>query len=686
MRQSTWIRASTAGVGLLLALVSHAYVISERSPGKPYFLDSPNAVTFVVHSGTRAGQANLNGEEVITTASAPTAAILSAMNRWSSITDSLLQFSTPTLVESASHSVNSQNLITFADTPSNRSVVFGAVAVTQVISDLDGMLVDTDIIFNPSFPFSTTLEDGTFDIEGTLVHELGHALGLSHSGSVSSTMFASTARASADLRTLADDDSAFARATYPAPGIPAGGTLIVDTQFSTGSTARGILVTAIDQSSNTLFSTHSDNNGRAVFAGMPAGTYTLYTEPANGPAHPGQFSQFGIRAAIGTAISGGPNAPQPFVVQAFFESFATLTVNGGPDIFNIEGAGGAEPGAMITSDFGLIVNPGKDYFVELYGAGLDDPALSLSSISFIGTGVSTSGPFERSEITLSDDTVRPLVRFNISIAEDAPIGSASVLLRLGDELSIFTGFLEVENPTPLPIFSSAGITSAASFAAGTISPGEIISIFGENLGPTDAAPAFFDPLSSGLSEQLDGISVLIDSRPAPLFFASPGQLNVQAPFELQTGSVVAVRVLRDDVSSAEVFVLVGPTSPGLFTIPDSPRAVALNEDGSINSLSKPADRGSILVLYATGLGGIAPTLPTGQPAPLSQLHHATADVVVTIGGQDAVVHFAGLAPGFVGLMQINVEVPANSPVGDTVAVRLLASGIASQQGTTVSIR
>lgn len=686
MSRVGWSARISIGLALILVVCAQAYVHGERSPGTPYLLENPRNVPFVVHAGTRAGLTNIDGEEIIALDSSPTAAILAALDRWSSITGSILRFDAPTAVESDSVQADSQSLITFADTPANRAITSGAVAVTQLVSTVNGVLTDTDIVFNPAFVFSTTLRPGTFDIEGTLVHELGHAIGMSHSGAVSSTMFAFTTRGSADLRSLATDDAAFARATYPPAGAPNLGSLIVDTRFANGQSARGVLVTAISRSTNTLFSSLSDTTGRAVMRGMPSGDYIIYAEPANGPANPSHFSQRFVQASIATTIAGGPDFPTTFFVQPFFETAATLTLRSGSDLLNIEGAGAAEEGSSVESDFGAIVKPGGNYFVELYGAGLGDPSVSLSSISFLGSGASILGPLERFEVEFLDGSVLPLLRFPITVAPSAPTGSLSVMVRLGDELAIFTALLEIQEPTPTPTFTSNGVVNAASFETGSISPGSIISIFGEELGSPETGIGVFDPLSGGLIEILQGVSVSVDGRPAPLFFVGPGQINAQAPAELQPGRTVVVRVLRGDARSTEALVPVTATSPGLFVIPESNRVIAINQDGTLNGPADAAERSSIVTLYATGMGAVDSNQSTGQPAPLVPLHHVVAPVVATIGGQNAPIHFAGLAPGFVGLVQINVEVPANAPVGAEVAVRLLASGITSQQATTLSIR
>jgi uncharacterized protein (TIGR03437 family) len=681
-----WSARGAAALGIAAAICAQAYVQSGRGPNTPYFVGDPSRVKYFVNSQTQAGLKNLSGDTVIATDSSPTAAILGALDRWNAVSDSTLHFDSPASVATASGVTDGQSVITFVDTPSNRWISAGAVAVTKLISTSQGALTDTDIIFNPLFEFSTTLQPDTFDIEGTLVHELGHAIGMGHAGSASSTMFATTARGSADLRTLTDDDISYARAIYPVPGIPKYGSLAIDVEFSNRQPAPGALVTAIDRSRNVLLTGLSNSSGRATIGGVRSGSYILYAEPANEPALPGQFSQFGILDSIATTVAGGPDFPMLLNVPAFGETTATLILKFGTDTLNIVGAGGAQDGGTVESDYGFVARPGGQYVYEIYGDGLDDPSISLSSISFLGTGVAVEGPLERDEVELFGGRVYPLLRFRITVSPTAPIGSLSAQLRLGDQLSLFTGALEIAIPTPVPSFSSNGVVHAASFEAVPLSPGGIFSIFGTDLAPAEGF-GFFDPLSGGLIEILHGVTVLVDGRPAPLFYISPGQINAQAPAGLQPGNVVSVRVLRDDVASVSRILPVAAAAPGVFVHPESNRVVALNQDGSLNSPTNAAARGSVVTFYLTGAGAVAPAVATGRVAPLPPpLSHVVESMTATVDGQPAVVEFAGAAPGFVGLIQVNVRIPPTSPTGDAVALRVLVGGSASQPGTTISIR
>lgn len=672
-------------LGIIPAICAQAYVHSERRPGSPFLRANPDHIAIVVSDQTRAGLSNLDDGVTITSDSSPTAAILAALNRWNEIPGSALHFDNPVSVAEASAKSDEQTLITFADTPANRSIAFNAVAVTVLISTPSGNLTDTDIVFNPAFPFSTTLQPNTFDIEGTLVHELGHAIGMGHSGSVSSTMFASTGTASPDLRSLTIDDSSFAQGVYPALGPQSAGALIIDTKFNNGLSAAGVLVVAIDASSNTLLTGLSNNLGRAIIRGVPPGNYIVYAEPVNGPAEFGQFSQNIIQTSISTTFLGSADAPALLAVQPAVETKATLTLRPGVDLMNIDGAGAAPLGGFVENDFGAIVAPGGEYIFELYGEGLDDPSITLNSISFLGSGVTVSGPLE-----IEDDGFFgffQLLRFQIRIDPNASEGSLSAMVRAGEQTALFTSALEIIKPTPIPSFTSDGVVNAASFASGAaLSPGGIFSIFGTELGPPVESSGFFDPLSGGLIEMMQGVCVLINERPAPLFYVGPGQINAQAPADLQPG-FVSVRVLRDDVSSPSVFVPVAETAPGVFLISGSNRAVVLNQNGTLNSPANPAARGSVITFYVTGAGIVDPSLATGQPAPIpGSLHHVAASVDARIGGQTTSVEFAGAAPQFVGLIQVNVRIPLTAPVGDDIELRLRAAQALSQAGARLAIR
>jgi uncharacterized protein (TIGR03437 family) len=232
-----------------------------------------------------------------------------------------------------------------------------------------------------------------------------------------------------------------------------------------------------------------------------------------------------------------------------------------------------------------------------------------------------------------------------------------------------------------PAISAGGIVNGASFAPAPIpvAPGSIISVFGVNLAPaTAAATAVPLPL------ELAGASVRINGLASPLFFVSPGQINAQVPFETPPGAATAVVRTASGESAPETFN-VASSAVGIFQSPHTNRAVALNQNGSVNSPDNPEARGNILVVFLTGQGAVNPPLATGQAAPASPLSVASLRASASIGRVNAEVKFLGLTPGFVGLAQANIEIPASAPTGLEVVMFVSVDGQAGNTAT-VAIR
>jgi uncharacterized protein (TIGR03437 family) len=203
-----------------------------------------------------------------------------------------------------------------------------------------------------------------------------------------------------------------------------------------------------------------------------------------------------------------------------------------------------------------------------------------------------------------------------------------------------------------PFTTTAGIVNAASGST-NIAPGSLVAIFGTNLSSgTDSAAATPLPLS------LAGTSVTVDGIAAPLVYVSPSQINLQMPFEVAPGSA-SVIITSGTASGDAVAAQVIPCGPGIVMVPQSNHALAVNfTDGSLNSATNPAHPGDYLILYLTGQGALDNPVATGTAAPSAPFSRAIGEVSVRIGGQPANVVFAGLAPGLVGVFQINLAVPA----------------------------
>jgi adhesin/invasin len=158
-----------------------------------------------------------------------------------------------------------------------------------------------------------------------------------------------------------------------------------------------------------------------------------------------------------------------------------------------------------------------------------------------------------------------------------------------------------------------------------------------------------------LPDTLNGVSILVNNNPAPLIFVNQLQANFQIPFETQPGTATVV-VIANGLESQAAMVNVSAVEPGIFETGTN-QAVVLNPDNSLADSASPAKVGSVVVMYVTGLGPLDHPLPTGSPASSNPLSNATVVPTVTIGGANAVVQFAGMSPGFVGLGQINMVIP-----------------------------
>jgi uncharacterized protein (TIGR03437 family) len=208
-----------------------------------------------------------------------------------------------------------------------------------------------------------------------------------------------------------------------------------------------------------------------------------------------------------------------------------------------------------------------------------------------------------------------------------------------------------------PNVTTAGIVNAAS-SVPAIAPGALISIYGSNLAAANTSAP-----SVPLTNTLGGTTVTVNGSAIPLLFVSPGQVNAQLPYEIKPGTAKLV-VQAGNAQSSSVNFDVAATGPGVFTMPQTNHVVAQNlPDFTLNDAGHAALPGQYVTLYVTGQGSVDPPVTTGAGAPSDPLSYPQAAVVVKIGGQPADIQFAGLAPTFVGLMQINVKIP-NLPAGE----------------------
>ena len=211
------------------------------------------------------------------------------------------------------------------------------------------------------------------------------------------------------------------------------------------------------------------------------------------------------------------------------------------------------------------------------------------------------------------------------------------------------------------------VSNAASGDRSAVAPGSIASIYGQGLAQTTASAGAFP-----LPAMLAGASVTVNGIPAPLLFASPGQINFQVPPQTSAAiATIAVAVAGSPAGATAVNVLAA--APGIFQV----------AGGQAAAIPAQPAAGSAVALFVTGLGATTPLVVSGAAAPLDSLSTALAKVSATIGGQPAQVLFAGLAPGFAGLYQVNLIVPQLAP-GDYPLQ--ISAGAVSSNTATISVR
>jgi uncharacterized protein (TIGR03437 family) len=242
------------------------------------------------------------------------------------------------------------------------------------------------------------------------------------------------------------------------------------------------------------------------------------------------------------------------------------------------------------------------------------------------------------------------------------------------------GVAVVQGPQPGPTPQIYAVANAASFAAGTVAPGEIVTIFGIDLGPDQLTQTTYDG-SGYLGTYAGETRVFFDDIQAPLVYASALQVSAIVPYQVSASTNVRVEYqLR---SSAAVAVPVAASAPGIFANGGTTQAVVVNQDNTFNSGANPAARGDVVTLFATGEGPTSPAGVTGKMPPSGKWPAPVGAVSVTFGGVAGDVQWVGEIYG--GVLQINVTVPGGAPTGSAVPLRL-AVGTAGSGQTTVAVK
>ena len=265
-----------------------------------------------------------------------------------------------------------------------------------------------------------------------------------------------------------------------------------------------------------------------------------------------------------------------------------------------------------------------------------------------------------------------------TMAVDAAGSTAYVLTASG--LSIVP--IDTSTRSDQPQITPRGLVSSASYQP-SVASGQLVSIFGRNLGAAAVAS------SSPLPTLMGGVCITASNRPLPLLMTSPGQVNAQIPPEMAAGRYsVVVRAVEQKAASAAYSLTVSKYAPAVFVDPQTGQAAIFHADGRLVTKERPARRDERLVIYATGLGLTkGGRVSGGLPAPREPLA-VTEQVQVFFGRTDykqaqMIVEWSGLAPGFIGLNQINIYVPGDHMRGEALPVTLRVAGFESPKSGPV---
>jgi uncharacterized protein (TIGR03437 family) len=404
-------------------------------------------------------------------------------------------------------------------------------------------------------------------------------------------------------------------------------------------------------------------------------------------------------------VAGGPGS---FFVQANCSWGAT---NNSPQFISFPGANGIADSPAIT--FTVAANgcaSGRTGSIQVNGSGLATPLLttvtqdgSPANFSLSATGATLDAAAGDSRFTLNTgvgcgwSAFSDVTWLTLTSGASGSGNGAITYHAAANPSAARSGSIHVSSPpaslvytvtqqaAASPVPQIASVNNAANYAADAISPGQIVTLFGQNMGPSPLVP--LQVVGGSLTTNLAGTQVLFDGVAAPMIYSLQNQVSAIAPYGLAGKSSTAVQVKYNGTASNTVTMPVQPATPAIFTLDATglgPGAI-LNQDFSTNGSGRPAARLSVVAIYCTGGGTTDPASADGSVIG-SALPRLTLPVSVTIGGVDANVSYAGGVPGSVaGLIQINAEVPVAVRPGSGIPVTISIGGVSSTSGVTMSV-
>ena len=345
-----------------------------------------------------------------------------------------------------------------------------------------------------------------------------------------------------------------------------------------------------------------------------------------------------------------------------------------PDAFEccFDGALGAYRGFVVRADPSKSGTSGLLYSTLMGGITGSD-FLNAIAVDSAGNNIAVTGTVTSPEIPVTASAFQNKYKYQGGgLAAGAP-GTA------------FVAHFNVAASGPV----IGGLANGASYQSGVIAPGTIFTIGGTGLGPTTGTTLQLDQ-NGNVASTLSGTQVLVGGYPAPIIYTSATQVNAIAPYEISTLKNAFVQVVYNGTAGSALGVQVAATAPGIFAAANGQGAI-LNQDGSVNSSSNPAAKGTYISIFGTGEGITNPVVPDGHISneTVNNLARPVAAVSLTIGGiavPSTDIAYAGAAPQSVaGLFQLTAKVPATVASGNAAVVMTIGSA-SSQKNITVAVQ